>query len=65
MDLVTIDEVCKKLSCCRRTLEHAVARGDIPAPKRIGTMRRRYWLAKDIDSLLKKEIAVRRRKAKS
>jgi excisionase family DNA binding protein len=65
MELVTIDEVCKMLSCCRRTLEYAVARGDITAPKRIGKMRRRYWLAKDIDRLLKREIAGRGRKAKS
>ena len=65
MELVTIDEVCKMLSCCRRTLEYAVARDDIPAPKRIGKMRRRYWLAKDIDGFLKKKIAVRRRAAKS
>ena len=59
MELVTIDEVCKKLSCCRRTLEYAVARGEIPAPRRIGKMRRRYWLAKDIDRFLRREVGSR------
>ncbi len=65
MELVTIDEVCKMLSCCRRTLEYAVARGDILAPKRIRKMRRRYWLAREIDGFLKREIAGRGRAASS
>ena len=57
MKLLTIGEVCGLLHCCRRTLEYALARGDIPAPRRIGSMRKRYWVEDEIEKFIRKTIS--------
>ena len=50
MQAFSIEEWCSRLQICRRQAELMLARGELPAPIRIGRLRR--WTGEQIDGWL-------------
>ena len=50
MQAFGIDEWCSRLQICRRQAELMLSRGELPAPIRIGRLRR--WTGEQIDAWL-------------
>ncbi|MHB8257119.1 MAG: helix-turn-helix transcriptional regulator [Acidiferrobacterales bacterium] len=50
MQAFDIEEWCNRLQICRRQAELMIARGELPAPIRIGRLRR--WTGEQIDGWL-------------
>ncbi len=50
MQAFGIEEWCSRLQICRRQAELMIARGELPAPIRIGRLRR--WTGEQIDAWL-------------
>jgi len=49
MDLMTVEDVCQKLQVSRKTVYRMIAKGDLPAPRKIGNFRKVYFTRKDIE----------------
>ncbi|MHB8388292.1 MAG: helix-turn-helix transcriptional regulator [Acidobacteriaceae bacterium] len=50
MQAFSIEEWCRRLQICRRQAELMLSRGELPAPIRIGRLRR--WTGEQIDGWL-------------
>jgi len=46
---MTVEDVCQKLQVSRKTVYRMIAKGDLPAPRKIGNFRKVYFIRKDIE----------------
>ena len=52
MDLMTVEDVCQKLQVSRKTIYRMIAKGDLPAPRKIGNFRKVYFIRVGADRKL-------------
>ena len=56
MELMTMAEVCLKLTVSRRTVYRMVLDGVLPAPKRMGNFRQTYFVRADFEKAQRKQM---------
>jgi excisionase family DNA binding protein len=56
MDLMTVADACVELRVHRRTLNRMIARGLLPAPKRLGNFKQFYFNRAEFTKACKKGL---------
>ena len=56
MELMTMAEVCLRLTVSRRTVYRMVLDGVLPAPKRMGNFRKTYFIRADFEKAQRKQM---------